>query len=69
MGRFAPELLATEFALEMWSLFEQGELTAERMLTGVFARDESAADTTAVLVTIEDARQEAILRALGRDNT
>ena len=69
MGRFAPELLATEFALEMWSLFQQGELTAERPLTGVFARDESAADTSAVLVTIEDARQEAILRALGRDNT
>src|SRR3954471_3213016 len=69
LGRFAPELLATEFALEMWSLFEQGELTAERPLTGVFARDESAADTHAVLVTIEDARQEAILRELGRDNT
>jgi len=53
----------------MWSLFQQGELTAERPLTGVFARDETAADTDAVLVTIEDARQEAILRALGRDNT
>jgi len=28
LGRFAPELLDTEFAREMWSLFEQGELTA-----------------------------------------
>ena len=26
LGRFAPELLATEFAREMWALFEQGEL-------------------------------------------
>jgi len=25
LGRFAPELLATEFAREMWALFEQGE--------------------------------------------
>jgi hypothetical protein len=25
LGRVAPELLATEFAREMWSLFEQGE--------------------------------------------
>jgi len=69
LGRFAPELLATEFALEMWNLFEQGELTAERQLTGVFKRDESAVDTNEVLVTIEDARQEAILRALSRDST
>jgi RIO kinase 1 len=68
LGRFAPELLATEFALEMWNLFEQGELTAECELTGVFVRDESAVDADEVLVTIEDARQEAILRALSRDN-
>jgi RIO kinase 1 len=69
LGRFAPELLATEFALEMWSLFEQGELTAERQLSGLFTRDESTVDASEVLVTIEDARQEAILRALGRENT
>src|SRR6201996_706276 len=68
LGRFAPELLATEFALEMWNLFEQGELTAERQLTCVFKRDESEVDANEVLVTIEDARQEAILRALGRDS-
>jgi RIO kinase 1 len=68
LGRFAPELLATEFALEMWNLFEQGELTAECELTGVFVRDESAVDADEVLVTIEDARQEAILRTLSRDN-
>jgi len=30
LGRFAPELLETEYAREMWSLFEQGELTAKR---------------------------------------
>ena len=29
LGRFAPELLETEFAREMWALFEQGELTAD----------------------------------------
>jgi RIO kinase 1 len=69
LGRFAPELLGTEFALEMWSLFEQGELTAERQLSGLFTRDESTVDASEVLVTIEDARQEAILRALGRENT
>src|SRR5580698_1083392 len=49
LGRFAPELLATEFALEMWSLFEKGELHANTPLTGVFAADTSAADTEGVL--------------------
>jgi RIO kinase 1 len=28
LGRFAPELLETQFAREMWALFEQGELKA-----------------------------------------
>jgi RIO kinase 1 len=66
LGRFAPELLNTEFAREMWALFEQGELTADRELTGVFSRDETAADADAVLTVVEDAREEAVRRELGR---
>jgi RIO kinase 1 len=67
LGRFAPELLATEFAREMWDLFEQGELTAERQLTGDFARDETAADPESVLSAVEDAREDAMQRELGRE--
>jgi RIO kinase 1 len=67
LGRFAPELLATEFAREMWNLFEQGELTADRRLTGEFARDETATDPNAVLSAVEDAREEAMRRELGRE--
>src|SRR3954468_14454949 len=66
LGRFAPELLTTEFALEMWALFEQGELTADIRLTGLFARDETVADADGVLVAVEDARQDALQRELGR---
>ena len=66
LGRFAPELLQTEYAREMWALFEQGELTAETKLTGVFARDETVADADGVLVAVEDARQDALQRELGR---
>jgi RIO kinase 1 len=66
LGRFAPELLETEYAREIWALFEAGELTAESVLTGVFAREEIAADADAVLVVVEDAREEAIRRELGR---
>ena len=44
LGRFAPELLRTEFAQEMSALFARGELTAESKLSGAFARDETPAD-------------------------
>src|SRR6266704_3633178 len=67
LGRFAPELLETQFAREMWSLFEQGELTADTELTGVFARDDSPTDPDSVLVVIEDAREEAIQRELAAE--
>lgn len=68
LGRFAPELLETEFAREMWALFEQGELRADTALTGRFARDETPADATAVLTAVEDAREEALQRELGRES-
>jgi RIO kinase 1 len=66
LGRFAPELLQTEFAREMWALFEAGELKADSVLTGVFARDETAVDPDKVMVVIDDAREENIRRELGR---
>ncbi|MGH8210737.1 MAG: PA4780 family RIO1-like protein kinase [Steroidobacteraceae bacterium] len=64
LGRFAPELLETEFAREMWSLFEQGELRADSELTGLFARDETQTDPEGVLMVIDDAREEALHREL-----
>jgi RIO kinase 1 len=68
LGRFAPELLDTEFAREMWALFEQGELTAESELTGLFARDETAADAEGVLLAVDDAREEHLQRELGKQS-
>jgi RIO kinase 1 len=67
LGRFAPELLSTEYAREMWSLFEQGALLADSALTGRFALDETPADASEVLQVIDDAREEAIRRELGRE--
>ncbi len=67
LARWAPELLSTEFAREMWALFEQGELTADCKLTGVFAREVTNADTDNVLLAVEDAREEALRRQLGRE--
>lgn len=62
LGRFAPELLETEFAREMWSLYEQGELKADTELTGLCARDETRTDPGSVLAVIDDAREEAMRR-------
>ena len=67
LGRFAPELLLTEFAREMWAHFEQGELTADSKLNGVFARDETTVNADSVLLAIEDAREEAQQRELGKE--
>jgi RIO kinase 1 len=66
LGRFAPELLGTEFAREMWAQFEQGELSADSRLTGVFARDDTIVNPDTVLLAVEDAREEALQRELGR---
>ena len=66
LGRFAPELLTTQYAREMWALFEQGALHPTSELTGVFEQDGSAVDATGVLQVIDDAREEAIRRELGR---
>jgi RIO kinase 1 len=64
LGRFAPELLATEFAREMWSLFEQGELRPDSLLSGAFALDETVVDPNDVMLVIDDAREEEIQRQL-----
>src|ERR1700737_2627065 len=67
LGRFAPELLTTEFAREIWALFEHGELGPDSELTGLFAREETVTDPNSVMLVIDDAREEAIRRQLGRD--
>ena len=67
LGRFAPELLATHYGEEMWELYERGELRPDTVLTGAFVFDEHSADLGAVFMSIEDARQEAIIRQQGRE--
>ena len=67
LGRFAPELLPTQYATEMWSLFERGELKPESELTGIFIKDDTVPDLEDVIGAIDDAREEAIRRQRGRD--
>jgi RIO kinase 1 len=67
LGRFTPELLNTYFGEEMWFLYEQGKLKPDGVLTGKFVFDQRSADVDTIMLTIEDARQEAIARQLGRE--
>ena len=67
LGCFAPELNATHFGEEMWALYEKGELKPDTELTGKFVFDLHSADVHAVRMSIEDARQEAIIRQQGRE--
>ncbi len=62
LGQFAPELLETRFAHEMWTLFEQGELKPESELTGIHIKDETPANLDQVVSAIEDARYEEMSR-------
>jgi RIO kinase 1 len=67
LARFAPDLLDTYYAEEMWALFEQGELLPDSELTGHFAFDQNAVDVDSVMQSIIDAREEAIIRQQGRE--
>jgi RIO kinase 1 len=65
-ARFVPGLEVTEYAREIWAIYEDGALLPETELTGLFELDEAQADLEAVLDEIEDARLEAEARELAR---
>jgi RIO kinase 1 len=57
-GQFAPELLDTKYANEIWALYEDGDLSPETELTGYFEEDNESADVEAVLGEIMAAMEE-----------
>jgi RIO kinase 1 len=63
-GRAAPELLETDYAREIWALYEAAALKPDAALTGRVATEEAAADVASVLDQIEAARREAEERRL-----
>jgi len=67
LGRWAPELLDTWYAEEMWALYEAGDLHPDSELTGTFVHDESTADLAGIREAINDARDEALIRQQGRE--
>jgi len=68
-GQFAPELLHSKYAKEIWALYEGGELHPEVELTGHFEESTEAADVDVVMQEIKAAfaeEQERQERLRGR---
>ena len=63
-GRFAPELLGTEYGKEIWALYEHGELHPDVQLSGRFAHSTRPVDLDGVIREIDDARAEEEARQL-----
>lgn len=57
-GQYAPSLLKTAYAKEMWALYEEGKLLPDTPLTGLFEEDSSSADVDSVLEEIKAALLE-----------
>jgi RIO kinase 1 len=57
-GQYAPELLRTNYAKEMWALYEDGDLTADTVLTGLFEEATEEADVDSVMNEIRSVLAE-----------
>jgi RIO kinase 1 len=57
-GRFAPDLLKTDYGKEIWALYESGELHPGSELTGCFEHDTESADVDELMAVIDAAKEE-----------
>ncbi|MFA5496404.1 MAG: PA4780 family RIO1-like protein kinase [Porticoccaceae bacterium] len=65
-GQFAPRLLGSQYASEIWGLYESGDLHPESALTGTVEYVAEEADVDAVLAAIKEALAEEQIRQQGR---
>ena len=63
-GRYASELLETEYGKEIWALYEQNELNPDTPLTGHFIASDKPVDLNSVIREIDDARAAEAARLL-----
>ncbi|WP_203301436.1 PA4780 family RIO1-like protein kinase [Marinobacter sediminum] len=57
-GRYAPDLLLTDYAKEIWALYESGDLHPDSKLTGCFEHDTHSADVDELMAVIDAAKLE-----------
>ncbi|MFH0256187.1 PA4780 family RIO1-like protein kinase [Vibrio rumoiensis] len=68
-GQYVPELEQTEYAKEMWQLYQAGELFPDTKLTGLFVESDELADVESILDEIDAARLEAETRELRKSES
>jgi RIO kinase 1 len=61
-GLYAPALLETKYAKEIWALYEAGELEPDTPLTGTFEESDELADVDAVMAEIDAVQMEELER-------
>lgn len=61
-GRYAPDLLSTEYGKEIWSLYQSGELNPLTPLTGRFEYNAKPVDVESVIKEVEAAIDEEASR-------
>ena len=62
LGRFAPDLLDTDFGKEMWALYAAGRLQPDTRLTGHYVPDQTDIDLTELMGVIDAVREEEVER-------
>jgi RIO kinase 1 len=65
-ARFAPEIKKTDYAHEIWKLYESGKLKPDTKLTGKFVHSTKRADVRGVLSEIDAAYEEEMRKRLAR---
>jgi RIO kinase 1 len=63
-GHFAPDLLSSEYAKEMWALYARGDLKPDTLLTGRFHVSHKAVDLKGVMREIEDTQKTEAARLI-----
>lgn len=63
-GHFAPDLLSSEYAKEMWALYARGDLKSDTALTGRFHVSHKAVDLKGVMREIEDTKKAEAARLI-----
>ncbi|WP_431223143.1 PA4780 family RIO1-like protein kinase [Serratia sp. L9] len=67
-GQYAPQLLGSKYAKEIWALYQEGNLTPESELTGKFTESNKRADVGSVLEEIQAASDEHERQLMARNN-
>jgi RIO kinase 1 len=63
-GRYAPELLTSQYGKEIWALYAHGDLHPDIEVTGRFKQDSKPVDLNLVMRVIDDTRAEEAARQL-----